>query len=41
MLHAAYLALDHPGTGKRLDWHAKLPKDMADTIDRLKLAAPE
>lgn len=28
MLHAAYLALDHPATGKRMEWHAKLPKDM-------------
>jgi 23S rRNA pseudouridine1911/1915/1917 synthase len=37
MLHAAYLAIDHPATGKRLEWHAKMPKDMSDLVKRLKV----
>ncbi len=36
MLHAAYLAIDHPATGKRLEWHAKLPKDMSELVKRMK-----
>jgi 23S rRNA pseudouridine1911/1915/1917 synthase len=36
MLHAAYLALDHPATGKRMEWHSKLPRDMAELMKRLK-----
>jgi 23S rRNA pseudouridine1911/1915/1917 synthase len=36
MLHAAYLALDHPATGKRMEWDAKMPKDMADLVKRLR-----
>jgi 23S rRNA pseudouridine1911/1915/1917 synthase len=38
MLHAAYLALDHPATGKRMEWRAKMPKDMSDLLKRLKSA---
>jgi 23S rRNA pseudouridine1911/1915/1917 synthase len=35
LLHAAYLAIDHPATGKRIEWHAKLPKDMSDMVKRV------
>jgi 23S rRNA pseudouridine1911/1915/1917 synthase len=28
LLHAAYLAIDHPATGKHMEWSAKLPRDM-------------
>ncbi|MBI2806723.1 MAG: RluA family pseudouridine synthase [Planctomycetes bacterium] len=35
MLHAAYLALDHPATGKRMDWHAAMPEDMRDVVNGL------
>jgi 23S rRNA pseudouridine1911/1915/1917 synthase len=38
MLHAAYLAIDHPETGERLEWHAKTPKDMRELVDRLRRA---
>jgi 23S rRNA pseudouridine1911/1915/1917 synthase len=36
LLHAAYLALDHPATGKRIEWHAEMPKDMNDLVKRLR-----
>jgi 23S rRNA pseudouridine1911/1915/1917 synthase len=36
LLHAAYLALDHPATGKRLEWRAKMPRDMHDLVKRLR-----
>jgi 23S rRNA pseudouridine1911/1915/1917 synthase len=36
LLHAAVLALDHPATGQRLNWKAKLPKDMEQTLRRLR-----
>jgi 23S rRNA pseudouridine1911/1915/1917 synthase len=36
MLHAAYLAIDHPDTGRRVEWHAKMPKDMTDLMKQLK-----
>ena len=36
MLHAAYLAFDHPMTGKRMEWRSKLPADMNGLIKRLK-----
>jgi 23S rRNA pseudouridine1911/1915/1917 synthase len=35
MLHAAFLAIDHPVTGKRMDWQAKAPEDMSELIKRL------
>jgi 23S rRNA pseudouridine1911/1915/1917 synthase len=35
MLHAAYLAVDHPRSGKRLDWHSELPKDMKELRKKL------
>ena len=36
LLHAAYLAVDHPVTGKRLEWRAKLPTDMSELVKRLR-----
>jgi 23S rRNA pseudouridine1911/1915/1917 synthase len=36
LLHAAYLALDHPATGQRLSWKAKLPKDMEEMLRKLR-----
>jgi 23S rRNA pseudouridine1911/1915/1917 synthase len=36
LLHAAYLAVDHPATGKRLEWRAKMPSDMHDLVKRLR-----
>ena len=36
LLHAAYLALDHPATGKRMEWHADLPKEMSELIKRMR-----
>jgi 23S rRNA pseudouridine1911/1915/1917 synthase len=36
MLHAAYLALDHPVTGKRMEWEAKMPKDMREMVKQLR-----
>lgn len=36
LLHAAYLAVDHPVTGKRLEWRAKMPRDMHDLVKRLR-----
>ena len=37
VLHAAYLALDHPRTKKRVEWHAEMPGDMKDLIKRLRV----
>jgi 23S rRNA pseudouridine1911/1915/1917 synthase len=34
-LHAAYLAFDHPETGKRVQWNAALPTDLASLVKRL------
>jgi 23S rRNA pseudouridine1911/1915/1917 synthase len=36
LLHAAYLAIDHPATGERLDWHAQMPADMSTLVERLR-----
>ena len=36
MLHAAYLAIDHPATGKRMEWQAKLTRDMSELMERLR-----
>jgi 23S rRNA pseudouridine1911/1915/1917 synthase len=36
LLHAAFLAIDHPATGKRMEWQAKLPDDMSALIKRLR-----
>jgi 23S rRNA pseudouridine1911/1915/1917 synthase len=38
-LHAAGLAFDHPATGKRRQWTAPLPRDMARLLARLKQEA--
>jgi 23S rRNA pseudouridine1911/1915/1917 synthase len=35
-LHAASLGLEHPSTGKRMAWSARLPKDMAELLERLR-----
>jgi len=32
LLHAAFLAFDHPVTGKHMEWHATMPKDMEDFL---------
>ncbi len=39
MLHAATLALEHPGTGKRLMCNAPLPADMGSLLDQLRQKA--
>jgi 23S rRNA pseudouridine1911/1915/1917 synthase len=36
MLHAAYLAFDHPKTGKRMEWTAKLPEDMDAMVKEMR-----
>lgn len=36
LLHAAYLALDHPHAGKRLEWRADLPPDMKKLRKKLR-----
>jgi 23S rRNA pseudouridine1911/1915/1917 synthase len=36
LLHAAFLSFDHPETGQRLSWKAKLPKDMDETLRKLR-----
>jgi 23S rRNA pseudouridine1911/1915/1917 synthase len=36
MLHAAYLAIDHPATGKRMEWTSKMPSDLNDLLKRLR-----
>ncbi len=37
LLHAAYLAFDHPVTGQRVSWKAKLPRDMDEMLRKLKI----
>lgn len=39
-LHAARLALIHPGTGEELSWEAALPADISGLIELLKNANP-
>jgi 23S rRNA pseudouridine1911/1915/1917 synthase len=34
-LHAARLALTHPGSGERLAWEAELPTDMRELLTAL------
>ena len=36
LLHAALLSIDHPETGQRMSWKAKLPKDMDETLRKLR-----
>jgi len=33
-LHAAYLGLTHPATGKWIEWESPLPEDMAALVQR-------
>jgi len=40
MLHAAFLELDHPRTGKRLQWHAAPPDDMTKLLEDLRKTRP-
>src|SRR5579859_1075856 len=39
-LHAARLALIHPGTGEELFWESPLPRDIAGLLDALRDASP-
>ena len=36
LLHAALLGVEHPATGKKMQWEADLPADMADLLKRLR-----
>jgi 23S rRNA pseudouridine1911/1915/1917 synthase len=38
MLHAASLGFEHPATGERREWQAKLPEDMAVLLEQLRRA---
>jgi 23S rRNA pseudouridine1911/1915/1917 synthase len=38
-LHASYLAIDHPATGRRMEWHAPLPTDLEAVLVRLRATA--
>jgi 23S rRNA pseudouridine1911/1915/1917 synthase len=40
-LHATQLALDHPVTGERMEFHAPLPEDMEELLDRIDEASDE
>jgi 23S rRNA pseudouridine1911/1915/1917 synthase len=40
-LHAQRLELTHPLTGERLEWSAKLPRDLQTLIGALRLDAAE
>ncbi len=39
MLHACFLSIDHPETGKRMKWSSSLPADMKDVLQHLRKAA--
>jgi 23S rRNA pseudouridine1911/1915/1917 synthase len=36
LLHAAYLSVEHPATEKRMEWSAKLPRDMEQIASKLR-----
>lgn len=36
MLHAAFLEIVHPATGKRMSWKAELPADIANLLNKLR-----
>ena len=36
LLHATYLSFDHPETGQRVSWRAKLPRDMDEMLRKLR-----
>jgi 23S rRNA pseudouridine1911/1915/1917 synthase len=38
-LHAAKLALEHPGTGAKMQWEAPLPEDLVAALGRLRAGA--
>jgi 23S rRNA pseudouridine1911/1915/1917 synthase len=38
MLHAASLAIDHPSSGRRMEWTAPFPEDMQQLVRRLRRA---
>ena len=38
-LHATRLALEHPGSGALMAWHAPLPADMAELLHRIREAS--
>ncbi len=40
-LHAAFLGLNHPATGKRFRWTCALWQDMADLLERLRSRSPK
>ncbi|MCI0642858.1 MAG: pseudouridine synthase [Gemmataceae bacterium] len=36
LLHAAYLAIDHPAFGERMEWASEVPDDMQSLLQRLR-----
>jgi 23S rRNA pseudouridine1911/1915/1917 synthase len=36
MLHAAYLAIVHPASGRRMEWEAPVPEDMRALVQRIR-----
>jgi 23S rRNA pseudouridine1911/1915/1917 synthase len=40
-LHAAYLGLEHPGTGKPMSWTAGLPAELKELVSRLRKRPPK
>jgi 23S rRNA pseudouridine1911/1915/1917 synthase len=40
MLHAAFLAIDHPRTGKRMSWSCEAPGDFQECLAEMRLQGP-
>lgn len=40
-LHATRLALEHPVSGERMEWHAPLPQDMLQLLQQIKVLVNE
>jgi 23S rRNA pseudouridine1911/1915/1917 synthase len=40
-LHATRLALEHPDSGERMEWHAPLPQDMVQLLQQIKVILNE
>jgi len=40
-LHATRLALEHPASGERMEWHAPLPQDMQQLLKQIREAVNE
>lgn len=40
-LHAHRLAFDHPVSGERIDIHTRFPRDLKNTLNKLKLPSPD